>query len=505
MSDDKTTHLVGTYNISFAADDGNNPNHYNLKGFSPSETTFGIGRLHNNNIRKFYNNAIERVKTFLNEPDFSFIGLQEINDSRKGKNLAGETIYGDKNLQNMVETYNTDSNKQIALCFDSKFDPKNPDPTIEGLAIIWNVSKLGHKKSHKIVNMFHDYDEEDYVKKAKEDSRPMLMVLTSNNYLLVNCHGRNDPGASARTMKNTANFISSEINIFLAERVNDDDSLKNEIVQKTFIAGDFNDRFDGFNKITVNGRKLFYNGQAPRSCCYNRDSSCIENKFYNKKKIEELIKNDKEIPSNILDQFKSILNKDKTDSLSIEEIKDFLSKKSFLDRPDVGLCDGNPGPPKSSMSFGNIKNEDTNAAGDIANYRYYGDKIFGAEPANEPTLTIYPDYNTERINAPSKESDHEMVIGTFFTEGQGQGDSARARARARSSARAKASSSARANRIYDFGTADAAAAAADYSASEGGRKRKTRRMRKTKRRTRKTKRKQRRVSLKKKRRTTKRK
>jgi hypothetical protein len=458
MSDSRTTHLVGTYNISFAADAGHNPN----TGFQwPSETTFGKGRL-KHDIRVFYNNAIARVKTFLDEPDFSVIGLQEINDSRKGENQAKETMYGDKNLENMVETYNKkDPNKQLALCFDSELNiPKYPT---EGIAIIWNETKLGHKKSHKLVNMFHNYDEgEDYKKTSKEDSRPMLMVLTSNNYLLVNCHGRNEPGASARTMKDTTHFISSEINTFLGE------NKEEEIIKKTFITGDFNDRFDGFNKITVDGIDLTYNGQAPRSCCYNRDSSCIENKFYNKKKIEEFIKNDKEIPSNILTQFKSILNKD---SVSIEEINAFLSKPSFLDRPDVGLCDGDPNPPKSSMSFGNIKNGDTNAAGDIANYRYYGDKIFGYEPANEPTLTIYPDYNTERINAPSKESDHEMVIGTFFTK---------------------------ADPIYDYATA---------AASEGGRrrKRKTRRTRKTKRRTRKTKRKQRRVSLKKKRRTTKRK
>ena len=275
-------------------------------------------------------------------------------------------------------------------------------------------------------------------------------------------------------MKDTANFISSQINTFLDERVNDDDSLKNEIVQKTFITGDFNDRFDGLKQITVNGRKLFYNGQAPRSCCYNRDSSCIENKFYNKKKIEEFIKNDKEIPSTVLEQFKSILNKD---SVSIEDINAFLSKPSFLDRPDVGLCDGNPGPPKSSMSFGNIKNGDTNAAGDIANYRYYGDKIFGYEPANEPTLTIYPDYNTERINAPSKESDHEMVIGTFYTEIS--------------------------EPIYDYGTADDN----NDAPSEGGRRRRKRKtIRKSNRKsTQKIKRKYRRTSLKKKRRTTKRK
>ena len=462
MSDTKTTHLVGTYNISFAADAGHNPN----SGFQwPSETTFGKGRL-KHDIRVFYNNAIARVKTFLDEPDFSVIGLQEINDSRKGENIAKETIYGDKNLQNMVEMYNKkDLNKQLALCFDSEINK----PNTEGIAIIWNKTKLGHKKSHKLVNMFHDYDEgEDYIKKGNLDSRPMLMVLTSNHYLLVNCHGKNDAGASARTMKDTANFISTEINTFIDEQVIDDDRLK-KILEKTFITGDFNDRFDGLKKINVNDINLTYNGQAPRSCCYNRDSSCIENKFYNKKKIEEFIKNDKEIPSTVLEQFKSILNKD---SVSIEDINAFLSKPSFLDRPDVGLCDGNPGPPKSSMSFGNIKNGDTNAAGDIANYRYYGDKIFGYEPDNEHTLTIYPDYNTERINSPSKESDHEMVIGTFFTE---------------------------ADPIYDYG---------NVPLSEGGRRRKRKTMRKSNRKSTrkiKIKRKQRRTSLKKKRRTTKRK
>jgi hypothetical protein len=50
--------------------------------------------------------------------------------------------------------------------------------------------------------------------------------------------------------------------------------------------------------------------------------------------------------------------------------------------------------------------------GNIENYRYYGDKVFGANPSG--TIKIYGS-----LNGASTESDHQMVIATFETADEG--------------------------------------------------------------------------------------
>jgi hypothetical protein len=49
--------------------------------------------------------------------------------------------------------------------------------------------------------------------------------------------------------------------------------------------------------------------------------------------------------------------------------------------------------------------------GNIENYRYYGDKVFGSKPSEmaDGNIQIYPPGR----RGPSQESDHEMVIATF--------------------------------------------------------------------------------------------
>jgi hypothetical protein len=54
--------------------------------------------------------------------------------------------------------------------------------------------------------------------------------------------------------------------------------------------------------------------------------------------------------------------------------------------------------------------------GNIENYRYYADKIFGSNPAitnGDRTLSLFPNEDPNRLNKESTESDHEMVYGTF--------------------------------------------------------------------------------------------
>ena len=424
-------HLVGTYNISFAPDAGYDPN--NSAHQFASETTFAKGRLKSDDIREFYDNAIKRVETIFDEPDFSVIGLQEINDTADKRNPAhpenpkyipGTKVLGEKKLKEIVETY---TQKQLELSFDSSVEKEGSG---EGIAIIWNKTKLGTEIAHKLVNMRHPINEEGYEKDPNKDSRPMLMVLTDKNYLLVNCHARNDPGASARTMKDIANFISENSLKFLEEN-NKSKEEQNEILRKTFIMGDFNDRFDGLQQIEVANETFKYEGKAPRSCCYNRDSSCIEEKFYTRTKILAILNNKKNLPANIRNQLKQITNSNATD-LELQGMLKQLGRSpgkalDFLKRENVGLCDGDPNAPKSSMSIDNDRNGDTNAAGDIASYRYYGDKIFGINPSGK--LEIYPNYDSARINAPSRESDHEMVIGRFITEGSDEVDIGKERER----------------------------------------------------------------------------
>ena len=181
--------------------------------------------------------------------------------------------------------------------------------------------------------------------------RPLLLVMTKKGddyYLLINIHGAQD--AKLRTNK-------EEFNKYMIK--NNKETIETEaskFLGKTkpkhiFVMGDLNDRYDAIKDITIAGMKVFYNGTAPKSCCHNWDSACEDTDL-------ELDFTCKEQP----------------------EPRDIPNKKPLPD-----------------------------GRGNIKNYRYAGDKVFGLNPTEDIKIYKYE----ERQGLVSKESDHELVFATF--------------------------------------------------------------------------------------------
>jgi hypothetical protein len=208
------------------------------------------------------------------------------------------------------------------------------------------------------------------VKKAisnlKPDSgRPFLMVYTTKGYLLVVLHGPHNLLDFRKNLNDKISEFSKDLKLY-SDRI--------------FIAGDFNDKYDAIRAIhiTPNQEKftLKYKGLAPKSCCHNWNSSCSDSRY--------------------------------TPLLHLPG------------REDIGTCSVpiDPVTQKPYPLAGPGKRTPMGPEGDIPNYRYYGDKVFGQSPVtNIQTLrkvnNVRPDlWNTSH----SKESDHEMVVCTFKSE-----------------------------------------------------------------------------------------
>jgi hypothetical protein len=184
-------------------------------------------------------------------------------------------------------------------------------------------------------------------------------------------------------LEKNKNFIESEADNFLEEN-----GIKN--LAGIFIMGDFNDRYDaitgkdGKDGITIAGKTATYTGTAPKSCCYNWDSSCT---------------NDKD-----------------ADGVEIFVEKDFgkgyKTCKVPADQTNA----------KGKKSLGD--------RGAIQNYKYAGDKVFGLNPKT-PMAMYRPAGFGEKISKKnedgsdndiiiSTESDHEFVYATFGEEEKSQ-------------------------------------------------------------------------------------
>ena len=129
--------------------------------------------------------------------------------------------------------------------------------------------------------------------------------------------------------------------------------------------GDFNDRYDGISEIKIGDKVASYTGPAPKSCCYNWDSSCPDD-FE-----EDFGEGYKTCKEPAADQIKS------------------------ADRGKLSL----PG-----------------QRGATKNYRYAGDKVFGFDPQSK--LAIYRP-EKEGWDGISTESDHELVYASFGENASG--------------------------------------------------------------------------------------
>lgn len=311
------THTIGTYNMSFMSD---LTAPIGPKMAFASEGAF-LARLYGDEPgrRSFWENAKGLLRSFIIDESPCAIGLQEINKT-EGTNTGSDAID-----QMLLEFPNY---KQIC---------RNVPTNNAGVSIIFNTETLGDDVESVIID------------NPNQAGRPILMVLTSGGYLLISIHGAQNPGLRLNQtafneymINNNKNTIESKASEF----------IQGKNISQIFIMGDFNDRYDAIKNININGMTATYSGTAPKSCCYNWDSSCED-----------------------------------------------------ADLEDGGFSCKEP----ASMKNATGMKISLDARGATKNYKYAGDKVFGLNPSSD--MVIYrPSPHADGI---SKESDHELIYASF--------------------------------------------------------------------------------------------
>jgi hypothetical protein len=181
---------------------------------------------------------------------------------------------------------------------------------------IWDSEKLGQ---------FHAGQVFSATDASNSKNRPLLFVVTVKDgiyYLIMNIHGKNDPGDSANYYPINKAYINTQYEIFKS-------NLKGITIKDYYVVGDFNDPFGGFfdvestskfrnrtapdaaNEVTgifpslnippgpfVGEFKLdetsltFTSDNAPISCCYNWDSTKNMATFENGETVDNYILQD---------------------------------------------------------------------------------------------------------------------------------------------------------------------------------------------------------------------
>jgi len=224
------------------------------------------------------------------------------------------------------------------------------------LCCIWDTKKLGLAVKTEISN----------------HRSPILTVYTTKGYLLVVLHNRHlehhNDDLEHHNLLDFRKNLNYKINNF-----SEDLKLYKD---RIFICGDFNDKYDALQTLYLtNNITLKYKGAAPKSCCHNWNSSCSDSRYT------------------------PITNIGGKDIGTCAVPIDSLTQKPY---PLSGPGKRTPMGPE----------------GDIPNYRYYGDKVFGQNPvSNIDTMRKVNNVRSDLTNTShSKESDHEMVICTFRTK-----------------------------------------------------------------------------------------
>ena len=301
--------------------------------------------------RAYWKNALKTVVAFVQESNASAIGLQEINLTAEGSITGSGAI--DSAVTSAKPNFATKTYEYVV------------NPNVKpALTIVWNKTKLGEERASAISDLDYEPMENGGVSKQQK-GRPIMFLLTDGGYLLINMHAPNHAELSKRNLTDLRRAIAAKTAEFMTG--------KGSIAKgKVFVMGDFNDRYDSLKEIRLDiagtEHVLRYQGDAPYSCCHNWDSSCSEGRF-----------------------------------------RDVVPVGRNGGGRRIGTCD-----PQGRTLAGPGPREAMGPEGDIQNYRYTGDKVFGEMPVSD--IAIYP---FGRAGA-SKESDHEAVAADF-TDGQGGG------------------------------------------------------------------------------------
>jgi hypothetical protein len=347
-----TTVAVATYNMSFASDSGLNPDG---NGNFASEAAF-LKSNKSGNPRQLWLNAFELVKRFWNEvPNAGVMGFQELNKTEEGMSTGSAVLAAFA------------KEKGLAFAVDEVVTPFSKP----ALGLLWNPKYFGDYDSHVIKDLTHPLTEIGNTK--GQVGRPILVLQTKKGFVLVVLHGPNSEPASRKTQKDLKDAIKSIV----------ESAAPDATADKIFIMGDFNDRYDAITSIDVANGTLKYDGKAPLSCCHNWDSSCPDTRYMS------------------LD---GELKREKVGTCTVPTYAAGTKNAKNVNLGGQPYKLAGPGPRFEMGPEGNIEN-----------YRYYGDKVFGANPASD--IQIFP---TGR-KGPSNESDHEMVMAEYTIAGTAGG------------------------------------------------------------------------------------
>jgi len=378
--------VVGTYNMSWYSGDPTKPvwNSTDQNSFKMPVSEYGWLRyLFDNDSNKkdeliasddtdrckYWKNAANHLKKFIEEKNPAMIGLQEMNPNNPNTNLTQnipnkdaekwvdksiglqERDLGTYAIQVMLESINSQNMNNVykQLCGEvMSFG------ALVGICIIYDEKKVGKIDNYKIID------------NPKQGGRPLLLAFTDKNYLLASMHGAqtgplrmNKDGAFDKDiLEKNANFFESESVTFLT-------AIEKE-AKAIFLAGDFNDRYDAIKALTVKDITLKYSNLdsdiAPISGCPNWDSAGTGNLHSTKEGFF-------------------------TSELTDDEIK-------------AKVGDNNT---KIALDVDHAK---------VANYLYRGDKVFGPNPTGN-IVTFPSPLSSEGVSICS---DHELVYGTFTVE-----------------------------------------------------------------------------------------
>ena len=364
---------IGTYNMSFAGDAGLDPRRPDVyeseAAFHLSNPAFGPGVPVPATVghRNFWVNAVDNIQSFWNQKDVvisALLGLQEMNLTPSG------SMTGSGYVEGICKAINPN----LAMETQEIVTPRSRP----ALSLIWDQDLLGVKAVAKIYSL--DYVPTEKAGIAADGSRPILFVFTKTGYILCCLHAPNNDILSRGRHPDMRKGIQDKFTQFLTETGVPFDP------RKTFIVGDFNDRYDAINPndpLIINGYNFTYEGKAPLSCCHNWDSSCSAARY--------------------------------------------TSLDAIVGRPDVGTCrppvypagtvdaagsptdsKGVPWAGQSYKSAGPGPRIPLGEEGILANYKYTGDKVFGLVPASQ--MILFPALDKDRA---SQASDHEMVVAVF--------------------------------------------------------------------------------------------
>ncbi len=409
--------VVASYNMSFAADLGAimGSEKHNIQNNSVQNQ---------DDIRKGWKDSKQLVLKFLSENPTCVIGMQEMNQRDKVNNSDYQLFVSENGgLESIIESldkskfnsYNAgvegafNSYPSLLTIWSKTLGEKSGDAQVFDLCVEHNNNY--DKYSELIKGQLKSLDVSEYKTVNEKSGRPITIVRTDKGYTFINLHGINKNGHSEYYTKFTEIFIQEQID-------------KSIDLDKLFIMGDFNDPYNKLKNLTLNEQSFGYGDEAPKSCCYNFNSSC-------KQDLKDLgqalisAEHPESVPvysesTNTDTKHIDLWNAYKENYQNLDTNKDKFKIEVYKNQCPVLMLKSPPPAENKELLMNMDESVGQNSAarsigdrGNVNNYQFTGDYVFGLNV--KTPIQIY-----EKPENFGFKSDHEMVFA-IFTNGKKEG------------------------------------------------------------------------------------